>query len=788
MKSSHVLRVLSAACMLGLGGKAAFAQTAAVVDGTLDAAYGAPISTQTINTGFGDSTVGDGTSGGGSELDAAYGYADQANNTLYLFFSGNFENNGNHVDVFIDDGRAGANTLPAASGGALGGMAGSTFSPGFNATLAFDANDYNNTLYLDTYNFIDNSGNYAGSIGLTGGIGHATLTGYGVGFNNTNAAGVNGNTGTAVTDPSVPNAVTTGLELAIPLTDLGNPSNTTVKVLADINGGGDGYLSNQFLPGLPVGTGNVGGGGPYSVTGSTGAFNFSADANEYFTVSIPTINTWVGPTTDSNWSTTANWSSGIVPNSVGAPANFAQTSGGSITVDNAFTVGSLGFDSPGATYILTPNDQNADTITMQNVAGTDATITDYSGIHLIQMNLILNSNTDFLINNRGDSMFIYGNISGPGSLSSTNPGDGAASILYLYGTNTYTGGTIINSGTVQLDGPAALPANSALTMNATDVPDPVLDLQGQSISLSSINVITGPLTASTGAIAIIECDNGQAATITYNGASGSPSTFNGNIANNGGGTISLVVATGSLTLAGANTMTGSTNVSSGATLTLANPKGSALANSTITNNGTLNINDVETISTLINNATVNVNAGGVYQVKPGIGTYTLPGGINLTGGKIDTTDVAVSFSYTAGNDPAAAIAADIKSAFDNGAWDGPGIYSSDVPTTPGTAVGYIDQTGSNDVLVKIAWLGDLTLTGSVTADDLTTLTGNLGKTGNVTWAMGDLNYDGVINDDDLSLYMLGAALSGGAPLSVPEPAALSLLVLPALALGRRRRA
>ncbi len=54
-------------------------------------------------------------------------------------------------------------------------------------------------------------------------------------------------------------------------------------VLADINGGSDGYLSNQFLPGLAVGTGNVGGGGPYT-GGSSSQFNLGSTPGAYFTV------------------------------------------------------------------------------------------------------------------------------------------------------------------------------------------------------------------------------------------------------------------------------------------------------------------------------------------------------------------------------------------------------------------------------------------------------------------------------------------------------------------------
>jgi hypothetical protein len=56
-------------------------------------------------------------------------------------------------------------------------------------------------------------------------------------------------------------------------------------VLADVNGTSDAYLSNQFLPGLAVGTGNVGGGGPYGPGGSL--FNFANTPGEYFTVAVP---------------------------------------------------------------------------------------------------------------------------------------------------------------------------------------------------------------------------------------------------------------------------------------------------------------------------------------------------------------------------------------------------------------------------------------------------------------------------------------------------------------------
>jgi hypothetical protein len=245
------------------------------IDGSLDAGYGSALAVQTVNTGFGDSTVGDGTSNGGSELDAAYGTVSGGN--LDVFLAGNFESNGNHANVFIDDGRLGQSILAVPATGTLQTMNGSVFSPGFLATEAIDLNDYQGTDYVEEYSLIGApTGGYVGSIPLTGGIGTGSPGGTIVyGFNDTNAAGVNGNAGTAA-DPVAAQAVTTGLEIQVPLSLLGNPSGP-ILVLADINGGGDGYLSNQFLPGLPVGAGNVG----------TPGFNFGSTPGEFFAVSVP---------------------------------------------------------------------------------------------------------------------------------------------------------------------------------------------------------------------------------------------------------------------------------------------------------------------------------------------------------------------------------------------------------------------------------------------------------------------------------------------------------------------
>jgi hypothetical protein len=254
------------------------------LDGTVDNAfYGSPLAVQTINTGFGN--AGGVDSGGGSELDAAYGQISGGN--LYLFLAGNVENNGNHLNVFIDGGTGGQNTLNAVgpAGSNLPSMNGSVFSPGFGATFAFDVNDFSGTLYSEEYNLLANTGGYVGALAETStGIAAGSSGGVtGIYLNNNNISTM-GTSGAALSGATSGANTTTGYELLIPLSAIGY-SGGNILVLADVNGAGnpgDTYLSNQFLPGLPVGTGNVGGGGPYGPGGGT--FNFGSTPGEYFTV------------------------------------------------------------------------------------------------------------------------------------------------------------------------------------------------------------------------------------------------------------------------------------------------------------------------------------------------------------------------------------------------------------------------------------------------------------------------------------------------------------------------
>jgi hypothetical protein len=243
-----------------IGGLATFAHAQpASINGSYDPAFGSALSIQTDATGFGLNY---------SELDGAYGLV--TNGNLYLFISGNLQNNGNNINLFIG-GTNGQSTLSAANPGNLGlnnlsVMNGSQFSPGFSVIYALNINNTNKTLAVSQYDLISNTAvdalgslTESGNAVVNGAVDNSVV----VGFNNNNSKSQAANVGMG----------STGLELAIPLSLIGDPSGP-IKVMVDINGYQEVYLSNQFIPGLTPETPNLG----------AATFNFGSTAGEYFTV------------------------------------------------------------------------------------------------------------------------------------------------------------------------------------------------------------------------------------------------------------------------------------------------------------------------------------------------------------------------------------------------------------------------------------------------------------------------------------------------------------------------
>ena len=234
-----------------------------VIDGVVDAKYGAPLAVQDTLTGFGDSDLGLTGWANGSELDSGYGYLDLVNGNLHLLLAGNLESNFNKLEVFIDCGIGGQNQLLGNNAdvdfNGLNRMGfldeanpGLKFDEGFNACFWFSATCGNPdeagifALYGNAAVLLPEGGGPGAYLG-TCGDGEVILSPVGVevAINNSNTRGVTGSNGGSGSGEGV----TTGVEVKIPLSLMGYVKGP-IKVCAFVNGGGHDYMSNQVLGGV----------------------------------------------------------------------------------------------------------------------------------------------------------------------------------------------------------------------------------------------------------------------------------------------------------------------------------------------------------------------------------------------------------------------------------------------------------------------------------------------------------------------------------------------------------
>ena len=144
------------------------------------------------------------------------------------------------------------------------------------------------------------------------------------------------------------------------------------------------------------------------------------------------------------------------------------------------------------------------------------------------------------------------NVTYSNPLSSTNSGGltkSGVGTLTLSAPNSYSGGTVIASGTVKLGAAGALGA----APNDLSIIGGALNLNGNSVSL-------GLLSGSNGAV----ITSGTSGAVTLSTSSSGSSIYSGAI-RDGSGTLSLIKAgTGTLALTGSNNFTGGTTIANGA--------------------------------------------------------------------------------------------------------------------------------------------------------------------------------------------------------------------------------
>jgi autotransporter-associated beta strand protein len=450
--------------------------------------------------------------------------------------------------------------------------------------------------------------------------------------------------------------------------------------------------------------------------------------------------------------------------------------------------------------------------------------------------------------------------SGSINLQLTAPPGGLFDLpLGILGSTT-AGVTIVGGGTISLGGVGA--AQSEYYQGVTTVQNGTLLLTGNDIvgnardtyvlGNSSYTQAVQIGTASTPATAQLSLLTDAAVTINHNisvnnyggpiylgGASANSSTFNSAVSlaksvfltSAAGGVVNFTgmitgiggitaSGTGTVNLSGANSYGGTTNLSSGAALVIA-AAGALPSGSTIVNNGSLTINGNSVAGNVSGIGTLNVGVAStaVLKLASGSGGSSRNALSISTGSTLDITNNHLFINYGSGPDPISTIAGYIKSGYNGGGWNGPGIISSAAQIkTKGLAygVGFADGKDgkvsgltSGQIEVKYTLLGDANLDGLVNAADFTILAANFNQT--VTaWDQGDFNYDGLVNAADFTdlaanfnQSVSGADVSAGdvAALdafaaanglslptsSVPEPATAGLICMVGVGLLHRRR-
>lgn len=234
-----------------------------------DAPAGTRAAIQNNYTGFGDGS-GTGTPGSnGSELNALF--MTDVDKALKLGITGNLESNGNYCLIFLETGPDGVSgdgmAVPDGVGpvsGVLQGLNGTLFDFGFSPThvvmIDSQVEDGTTWAYFNIFDLRNNINTYLGRVEV--GSGSEILQGgdnpFGVlaAFDNSNAAGVTSSASKTAEENEV-DALTadSGLEMLIPFQAVGL-SQAEIRFFVLLTGN-KGFVSNQMLPGLSGGFGNL---------------------------------------------------------------------------------------------------------------------------------------------------------------------------------------------------------------------------------------------------------------------------------------------------------------------------------------------------------------------------------------------------------------------------------------------------------------------------------------------------------------------------------------------------
>jgi autotransporter-associated beta strand protein len=334
--------------------------------------------------------------------------------------------------------------------------------------------------------------------------------------------------------------------------------------------------------------------------------------------------------------------------------------------------------------------------------------------------------------------------------------DGSATWL-LTGANTYTGATTVSSGVLQIGG-SNLDSAIILGAHAT-------------LELNGLNARIGSLAGS----GTVQNNSTTAAALTT-GGNNTSTTFSGVIQDGGAGALSIVKSgSGTFTLTGANTYTGTTTISAGVLLVGSGGTTGTLGSGAVTNNASLIINRSDALTI------ANGISGGGSLTQAGAGTTTLTGDSSYSGSttiNAGVVSVAVLADGGSNSNLGASTSAATNLVLNGGALQYTGAeVSTDRLFSVGTNGGTLDASGTGALnFTNTGSMGfnsqsgirTLTLTGTNTGDN--TLAGVIGdnggataltKSGLGTWVLTGNNSNSGITNISEGVLQIGAGGTTG---------------------------
>ena len=468
--------------------------------------------------------------------------------------------------------------------------------------------------------------------------------------------------------------------------------------------------------------------------------------------SAGTLATWTGGGGSGDWGTASNWNPAV--NAPTTSGTYSLIFGGVTQTTSTNTLGTVNVDLLSFTNsgTLAPNQNSFFKLYGGTLAFTSGTITTTAASGSPFTN---NSDGDFIYNpitvsgtlsvisNNLHNVSLGGNISGTGTLLCDDGSVGTTEYVYLSGSNTYSGGTLIRGGYVQTAARVDETTGLATTSNNFALgTGPVTVSDNGTLLVRNSSIVTNPLTIS-GSSA------GGSGSLTGSfGVAGQTAEYRGNITVVGDTRFSTSTA---ITTDSTSKFVISGNVDlTNSLLTLRSQRGSAV------NTGLL----IEMTGTIVGAGGINIQSNGAWGRVLISGSNSYSGGTTVTTGSLTVgSSTALGNGFLAVNTSGldlngqsllvGALSGSSTGVIEAGIGGSSSLRSTSTANT--TYAGTI-RDGAGSVNFGLAGSGTLTFTGSNTYTGTTAIDGGvlvmgsadaLAGGGTIDFGGGTLRYTGV---------------------------------------------